>query len=143
VNNVCFTRAIVLTSGTSVQQDEATTKIPEPLIRRRKLSDGSGEEDGVVEVRRLGRGWEIVAAQSVLVLDGGRWTGSTRRAAAHLSFDCRGSRGAFVVRCVDFELVVGRRVVAAIAGIGVEPLDRGADELLDPPGITSASVWPS
>ena len=32
---------------------------------------------------------------------------------------------------VDLEAIVGRRVVATIAGIDVEPLDRVADELLD------------
>ena len=32
---------------------------------------------------------------------------------------------------VDLELVLRRRIVAAIAGIGVKPVDRGADQLLD------------
>jgi hypothetical protein len=29
---------------------------------------------------------------------------------------------------VDFELVIGRRIVTAVAGIGVEPFDRVADD---------------
>src|SRR5258706_3813786 len=37
----------------------------------------------------------------------------------------------FLFGCVDFELVIWRRVVAAVSGIGVEPFDRIADELLD------------
>jgi hypothetical protein len=72
---------------------------------------------------------EIVAAHSVLLLgvaddwlDGG--------AAFHLSFDGRRHAPLLPGR-VDFELILGRRIVAAIAGIGVEPFDRIADELLD------------
>jgi hypothetical protein len=55
-------------------------------------------------------------------LDGG--------AAFHLSFDGR-RHATLLPGRVDFELVLGRRVVAAIAGIGVEPFDRISDELLD------------
>src|SRR5450631_4796781 len=43
-------------------------------------------------------------------------------------------RPGFPVRglaCIDFELVIWRPVVAAVSGIGVEPFDRIADELLD------------
>ena len=72
---------------------------------------------------------EIVAVHSVVFLemaddrlDGG--------AAFHLSFD--GQRHAtFLPGRVDFELVLGRRIVAAVSGIGVEPLDGIADELFD------------
>jgi hypothetical protein len=38
---------------------------------------------------------------------------------------------AFLAGCIDFEFVLGRRIVAAVSGIGVEPFDRIADELLD------------
>ena len=55
-------------------------------------------------------------------LDGG--------AASHLSFDLWG-HPSLLFGCVDFELVIWRRVVAAVSGIGVEPFDRIADELLD------------
>jgi hypothetical protein len=51
-------------------------------------------------------------------------------AAAHLLFDRRRD-AAFLAGCIDFELVLGRRIVAAVSGIGVEPFDRIADELLD------------
>lgn len=50
--------------------------------------------------------------------------------AFHLSFNGRGHATLLPGR-VDFELILGRRVVAAVTGIGVEPLDRIADELLD------------
>ncbi len=72
---------------------------------------------------------EIVAVHSVILLkmaddrfDGG--------AAFHLSFDLWGHPSLLLGR-IDFELVLGRRVVAAVSGIGVEPFDRIADELLD------------
>ena len=51
-------------------------------------------------------------------------------AAAHLSLNLWG-HPSLLLRGVDFELVIGRRVVAAISCIGVEPFDRIADELLD------------
>ena len=50
--------------------------------------------------------------------------------AAHLAFDLRGDAALLFGR-VDFELVVGRRIVAAIAGISVEPFEGIADQLLD------------
>jgi hypothetical protein len=72
---------------------------------------------------------EIVAVHSVILLemtddgfDGG--------AAFHLSFD-DGRHTALLPGCVDFELVIWRRVVASVSGIGVEPIDRPADKLLD------------
>jgi hypothetical protein len=43
-------------------------------------------------------------------------------------------RPGFPVRglaCIDFELVIWRPIVAAVSGIGVEPFDRIADDLLD------------
>src|SRR6266853_1205093 len=52
------------------------------------------------------------------------------RAAAHLSLDRRRHPSLLPGR-IDFELVVGRRVVAAVSGIGMEPFDGAADELLD------------
>src|SRR6202165_205610 len=55
-------------------------------------------------------------------LDGG--------AAFHLSFDGR-RHATLLPGRVDFELILGRRVVAAVTGSGVEPFDRIADELLD------------
>ena len=51
-------------------------------------------------------------------------------AAAHLAFDLWGE-AALLPGGVDLELVIGRRVVAAIAGIGVQPLDFIADQLFD------------
>jgi hypothetical protein len=51
-------------------------------------------------------------------------------AAAHLAFDLRGDTALLLGR-VDLELVIGRRVVAAVAGVGVQALDLIADELFD------------
>ena len=72
---------------------------------------------------------EVVAVHPVLVLempdhwfDGG--------AAAHLAFDLR-RETAPLLGSVDFELVIGRRVVAAVAGVGVQALDLIADQLFD------------
>jgi hypothetical protein len=39
------------------------------------------------------------------------------RAASHLAFDLRGDAALLLGR-VDFEFVVGRRIVAAVSGIG-------------------------
>src|SRR5262249_13555841 len=39
--------------------------------------------------------------------------------------------GAFLPGSVDLELVIGRRVVAAISGVGMNALNGVADELLD------------
>jgi hypothetical protein len=55
-------------------------------------------------------------------LDGG--------AAAHLSLDRRRHPSLLPGR-IDFELVVGWRVVAAVSGIGMEPFDGTADKSLD------------
>ena len=60
-------------------------------------------------------------------------TGSTAARRLHLALDRRG-HAALLAWGVDLELVVGRRIVAAIAGIGEEPLDVVADELLRSPG---------
>ena len=51
-------------------------------------------------------------------------------APSHLPLDLR-CDAALLLGCVDLELVVGRRVVAAISGIGMNALDGVADELLD------------
>jgi hypothetical protein len=51
-------------------------------------------------------------------------------AAAHLAFDLRGDTALLFGR-VDPELVIGRRVVAAVAGVGMQALDLIADELFD------------
>ncbi len=72
---------------------------------------------------------EIVAAHSVLILEMAD-DGFDGGAASHLSFDLRG-HPSFLPGCIDFELVLGRRIVAAVSGIGVEPFDCIADELLD------------
>jgi hypothetical protein len=55
-------------------------------------------------------------------LDGG--------AMPHFSFDLLG-HAALLLGCVDFELVIGRRIVAAISGIGMKALDGVSDEMLD------------
>src|SRR6267154_2771984 len=52
------------------------------------------------------------------------------RAAAHLSLD-RWRHPSLLPGCIDFELVVVRRVVAAVSGIGMEPFDGMADKSLD------------
>src|SRR5260370_11160245 len=52
------------------------------------------------------------------------------RAAAHLSLDLW-RHPSLLPGCIDFELVVGRRVVAAVSGIGMEPFNGTADELFD------------
>src|SRR3977135_3225916 len=57
-------------------------------------------------------------------------------AASHLSFDLAGHPW-FLPGCMDFELVLGRRIVAAVSGIGVEPFDRIADEVPDRRGPAS------
>ena len=49
---------------------------------------------------------------------------------AHLAFDL-GCYPTFLLGGVDFERVVGWRIVATVAGIGVELFDRIADELFD------------
>ena len=72
---------------------------------------------------------EIVAAHSVIFLEMAD-DGLNGGAASHLSFDLWG-HPSFLLGCIDFELVIGRRIVAAVSGIGVESLDRMADELLD------------
>jgi len=51
-------------------------------------------------------------------------------AAAHLAFDLR-REAAPLLGGVDFELVIERCVVAAVAGIGMQALDLIADELFD------------
>ena len=93
-----------------------------------------GGEDGVVEVAvAVG---EIVAADSVADdgLNGG--------AASHLSFDLWG-RPSFLLGCIDLELVIGRRIVAA-----VYPASAWSRSIVWPmscsiAGITSAKVCPS
>jgi hypothetical protein len=50
-------------------------------------------------------------------------------AAAHLAFDLR-AEAALLPGGVDFELVIGRSVVAAIAGVYVQALDF-SDQLFD------------
>ena len=72
---------------------------------------------------------EIVAVHAVLVLEMAD-DGLDGGAASHLAFDVRGDAALLLGR-VDFELVFGRGVVAAVTGIGVEPLDGIAEELLD------------
>src|SRR5580698_122210 len=54
-------------------------------------------------------------------------TGST---AAHLAFDLRRETALLLGR-IDPEGVIWRRVVAAVAGIGVQALDLIADQLFD------------
>src|SRR5215470_3080039 len=55
-------------------------------------------------------------------LDGG--------APPHFAVDFR-SDAPLLLGSVDLELVIGRRVVAAISGVGMNALDGVADELLD------------
>jgi cytochrome c oxidase subunit I len=72
---------------------------------------------------------EIVAIHAVLALemaDDGLDGGS----ASHLTFDLRRDAALLLGR-VDFELVFGRGVVAAVTGIGMEPLDGIAEKRLD------------
>ena len=52
------------------------------------------------------------------------------RGTAHLAFDL-GRYPTLLLGQVDFELVIGRRIVTSVTGIGMEPFDRIADELLD------------
>ncbi len=72
---------------------------------------------------------EIVAVHSVIFLEMAD-DGLDGGAASHQSFDLWG-HPSLLLGCVDFERVIWRRVVAAVSGIGVEPFDRIADELLD------------
>ena len=72
---------------------------------------------------------EIVAVHAVLVLEMAD-DGLDGGAASHLTFDLRGD-AALLLGGVDFELGFGRGVVAAVAGISMEPLDGVADERLD------------
>jgi hypothetical protein len=72
---------------------------------------------------------EIVAAQSVIFLEMAD-DGFDGGATPHLSFDLWGYP-AFLPGGINSKLVLGRCVVAAVSGIGVEPLDRTAGELLD------------
>jgi hypothetical protein len=72
---------------------------------------------------------EIVAVHSVIFLEMAD-DGLDGGAASHLSFDLWG-HPSLLLGCIDFELVIWRRVVAAVSGIGMEPFDRTADELLD------------
>ena len=58
-------------------------------------------------------------------------TGLDGRSSAHFSFDRRRRHATLLLGRVDFELVVGRVIMTSITGIGMEPLDRVADELLD------------
>jgi hypothetical protein len=105
---------------------EEAQQYPQPPDEAAEVVADRGEY-GVVEVA-LAVG-KIVAAHSVIFfemaddgLDGG--------AASHLSFDLWG-HPSLLLGCIDFELVIGRRVVAAVSGIGVKPFDGIADELLD------------
>jgi hypothetical protein len=72
---------------------------------------------------------EVIAVHPVLVLavSDHRFDG---RSAAHLAFDL-GRDAALLLGGIDPELVIGRRIVAVITGIGVQPLDFIADGLLD------------
>ena len=81
---------------------------------------------------------EIVAVHAVLVLDvaDDRLDGRT---AAHLSLDLRGD-AALLLGSEDFELVIGRRIVAAVAGVGVDAFEGVSDELLDRGNDTGESV---
>ena len=72
---------------------------------------------------------EIVAVHAVLVLEMAD-DGLDGGAASHLAFDLWG-HAALLLGGVDFELVFGRGVVAAVAGVGVEALDGVAEECLD------------
>ena len=72
---------------------------------------------------------EVVAAEMMAIFEMAD-DGLNGGAASHLSFDLWG-HPSFLLGCIDFERVIGRRIVAAVSGIGVESLDRMADELLD------------
>ena len=81
---------------------------------------------------------EIVSVHAVLVLemaddwlDGG--------AASHLAFDV-GCDAALLLGRIDFELVFGRGVVAAVTGIGVNALDGIAENRLDRRNDTGEGV---
>ena len=67
-------------------------------------------------------------------LDGG--------AAAHLALDLRRD-AALLAGDVDLELVIGRRVVAAIAGVGDDAARWSLPISVSISGMTVASVWPS
>jgi hypothetical protein len=62
-------------------------------------------------------------------------------ATTHLAFDLRGAP-ALLLGCVDLELIVGRRVVAAIAGIDMSALDFIAEEFFDRRN-DARQGWPS
>ena len=73
---------------------------------------------------------QMIAAHAVLGLEvaDNRFDGG---APSHLPFDLR--RDAALLACSeDLELVFGRRIVAAIAGIGEDAFEDVADERFDP-----------
>jgi hypothetical protein len=83
---------------------------------------------------------EIVAAHAVLGLEMADH-GFDCRPAARLALDRR-CHAPFLARDEDPELVIGRRVVAAVSLVGEDARDGVADQR-SMSGITVASVWPS
>jgi hypothetical protein len=83
---------------------------------------------------------EVVAAHAVLGLEmtDHRFDGG---ASFHVALDLRGD-AALLTGGVDLELVIGRRVVSAVSGIGDSALDDIAT-MASLAGMTVASVWPS
>ena len=84
---------------------------------------------------------EVVAAHAVLGLEMAD-DGLDGGAAPDLALDLR-RHAPLLARGVDPELVIGRGVVAAIAGVGDDALEPVADRALPCRGSRLASVCPS
>jgi hypothetical protein len=112
-------------SGEPEGDQDSEQQKPQPLDEAAEVVAGGGEHDIDGIAARVG---EIVAAHAVVIfemsdhrLDGG--------AALELALDLRGD-ATLLAGGVDFEAVLGRGVVAAIAGIGDDAIEHIADERL-------------
>ena len=100
-------------------------KKPDPFEDEAEVVAGGGEDgvDGIAVA--VG---EIVAVHAVTVLEvtDDRFDGG---AAFHQALDGRGD-AAFLPRCEDAQLVYAGRIMAAVAGIGEDPLEGRAGQRL-------------
>jgi hypothetical protein len=119
-------------------EDRAQQK-PQPVEQEAEVV-ADGREHGVDGI--AGTVSEMVAAHAVLGLEmtDHRLDGS---APFHVALDLRGD-AALLTGGVDLELVIGRRIVSAVSGIGDGALDGVADHSLhrrDNGGEGTAIVW--
>ena len=110
---------------------------PQPADEEAEVVSGCCE-NGIYGITRSVS--EIVSVHPVLGFQM-PYDGFDGRPTPHLAFDL-GRHAPLLTGDEDAELVIGRRIVAAIPFVGDDALDGVADERLHL-GMTVARVWPS